>query len=225
MGNAQVIDSLAPSTEPTNSPTVEPTEADTSTTTTTTTTTESPTTTTTPAPTEEQSTTTTPLGPDGDTTAAPTTTTCPNLEQVERADYPCECYTVIDDCDDAFCVVDGDSCTPITAEFVAVAEEQVDVNAAQAIVAEAPATSETNSGMLMTALVIAVAVTVIALAAVWYLVRKRQQAKWHRMTFGNKDSISAVSAQSDESSMMTGSSGDMVWETNVMAHDEERMIE
>lgn len=50
-----------------------------------------------------------------------------------------------------------------------------------------------------------------------------------RMTFGdpqNKDSIScsAQSGSSVESNLWEGSSGNMVWETNVIAHDEDQMM-
>ena len=122
--------STEPSQEPTSAPTDDPTKGPT----------EEPT----PAPTDEPTQEpTTPAPITEATVSAPPTVmpTCPNPEQVERDDYPCECYDLLD-CDPSRCFEDQERCVT-NPQLVAVLEEQADLSSAQAVaVQENAAASE-----------------------------------------------------------------------------------
>jgi len=188
-----------PSTEPTDSPSSEPTVA--------------------PSKEPTEGPTSVPTVALEATSEPPTPTpSCPNFEEVTRDQIPCECYTA-NDCptNGDECYLEGDTCSA-TPEFVALLEEREDSGAAQAIAVEEgiATTSQTDHGLLIAALLVGVAVTAIVFGVGIYL---RGRKKKYGGIAGD-----ANAERDGTAGIIDGASKRMVWETDVIAVDEEEEI-
>lgn len=194
-----------PTTEPTSSPTDEPTtepSADP---------TELPTNSPSTEPTSE---------PSQEPTMEPTGL-CPDAFAIEGGAFiPCECYTgdLLAGCPGDICFEENGTCNTVPS-FVAVIDEQSDANLAQAAaVGEVTnTTSETNNGVLIAVLVGALVITTaIAFGVTLYCYKQRQKAY---------NGVAAMAAtERDTATMMNGASGNIEWQTNVLALDEEAIL-